>query len=130
MLSETLAQRIKWNRATKAVKILLYIFIILYSPVLYGVTMNYGTEDSPGQVSNVRALLTQPLVLSLFCPLEGVREQDMQGFPLKQSQSWCDYQDKFSAILSHDVGRPQNLNLYWWGTEKDKSGTVLAGLGS
>lgn len=46
---DTLAQTIKWIRATEAVKISLCIVIVLCGLVLDGETTNYGTKDSPGR---------------------------------------------------------------------------------
>lgn len=85
---DMLVQTIKWNGDTKAVQIWLPIFLLLCRLILGGETMNYGRKTAPAWAwvgSHVRALPPQPLGLSFFCPLEGVREHEMQGLSGKDS---------------------------------------------
>ena len=108
----TLAQTIKWNRPTNGVKILQSIFIILCGLALDDETKNYGTAGSPGRGPSWTLMWELlPLGLFLFCPLEGVREHDMQGVLWKGVPVLWLLEDKFSATHPRRQSKPELLEV-------------------
>lgn len=61
---------------------------------------------------SVRTLPAPPLGLSLFCPLEGVWEHDMQGFPLKRRpHSWCGCRKTRLLPLPPSLSKPELVEV-------------------